>query len=128
MKKPKILIADDDKNLRIALGKRLTSWGYSVVESHDGLNVVGQCHREAVEAMILDYEMPNGDGQTIARMLRHESDVPIVFVSGHDREEFRGIVSALPDVYYLSKPIDHERLRSLLKKLIATPRAELRSV
>ncbi len=120
MKKPKILIADDDRSLRSALNKRLSAWGYSVVESPDGLGVVGQCLREGVDAMILDYEMPNGDGQAIARMIRNECDVPIVFLSGHDREEFRSVVFALPDVFYLQKPIDDDKLRGLLESAIST--------
>ena len=120
MKKHKILIVDDDKALRAAIGIRLNGWGYSVAESSDGLGAISQYLREGVDAIILDYEIPNGDGQTIARMLRNETDVPIVFVSGHKREEFRSVIMALSDVYYLSKPIDDSHLRDLLEQIFSS--------
>ena len=114
MKKPKVLIADDDRNFRAALGIRLASWGCHIVESADGLGVVDQCLRQDVDVILLDHEMPNGDGRSIARMIRNESDVPIVLLSGHDPESFRATVCDLDDVYFLHKPVDHGQLRRLL--------------
>ena len=68
--------------------------------------------------------MPNGDGRAIARVIRNESDVPIVFLSGHGREDFCSVVTQLPDVYYLSKPLDDQKLASLLRSLLGpTPAA-----
>lgn len=120
LRKPTILVADDDRHVRAALRTRLTSWGYRVVESEDGLGVLGQCPRGWVDAVILDHEMPCGDGRAVARVIRNESDVPIIFLSGHDREEFRQIVMQLPDVYYLPKPLDESRLAELLSSIVRT--------
>lgn len=114
MKRRKVLIADDDRRLRAALGVRLRDWGYRAVESGDGLGVIRLASRESVDAIVLDFDMPGGDGCTIARMIRRESDAPIIFLSGFDRERFRTTVRELPDTYYLPKPLDAERLRTLL--------------
>jgi len=118
MRSKKVLIADDDRGIRTALKARLAKWGYKVVECSDGLGVITHAVAEDVDAMILDYEMPHGDGQTVARMIRCESDAPIIFLSGHVRETFRPVVFELADVYYLPKPIESERLRTLLQDCI----------
>ena len=123
MKRPTILIADDDAHLRAALRRRLTALGYDVVEAPDGLGVLSQCPKGWIDVVILDHGMPNGDGLSVARVIRNESDVPIVFLSGHEREKFRAIVMDLPDVYYLSKPVTDEKLESLLASLTRTPSA-----
>jgi len=120
VKKPTILIADDEPHMRAAMKKRLTAWGYSVVESHDGLSVLSQCPKGWVDLVILDQEMPNGDGRSVARVIRNETDIPILFISGHDPEEFRSVVTSLPDIYYLPKPVDDQKLATLLATLLPT--------
>ena len=124
MKKPTILIADDEPHMRSALRRRLTLLGYNVAESPDGLGVLAQCPKGGIDVLILDHGMPNGDGRAIARVIRNETDVPIVFISGHDREAFRSIVSELRDVYFLPKPLDDDRLRELLGALLPLPPKE----
>ncbi len=118
MKQQTILVADDDRHVRTALRKRLSALGYRVRESADGLGVLSECPRGELDAIILDQDMPNGDGQAIARVVRRESDVPIVFLSGCDRESFRQIVTQLPDLYFLPKPLETGKLADLLESLL----------
>ena len=122
MTKPTILIADDDPHIRTVMRKRLTAFGYEVAESSDGLSALSQCPKGWVDLVILDHVMPNADGRSVARMIRRETDAPIVFVSGRGRDEFCSILAELPDAYYLPKPLDDEKLKSLLNSLLpATP-------
>ena len=123
MRKPTILVADDDHGVRSALRTRLTAHGYHVIESSDGLGALAQCSTGRVDAMILDHEMPDGDGRSIAPLIRKECDAPIVFLSGHPREDFRRIVMRLSDVYFLAKPLDTSKLLDLLTALIHPPTA-----
>ena len=97
---------------------------YEVVEASNGLEVLREYARSGAVALVLDHEMPGGDGRTIARMIRNESDVPIVFLSGHDREDCRSIVTELPNVHFLAKPIDAAKLGELLASLISEPVAQ----
>jgi CheY-like chemotaxis protein len=120
MKHPTILIADDEPHVRAGLRRRLLPAGFRVIEVPDGLGVLNECPKGQVDVVLLDHGMPNGDGRSIARMVRKESDVPIVFVSGYDREDFRSIVTQLADVYYLPKPIEEHRLIDLLASLTGT--------
>lgn len=123
MHKYKILVADDDRALRSSLRTRLESMGYSVIESNDGLGVLSQTLKEQVHVILLDQGMPNGDGRSIARVIRQECNIPIVFLSGHDREEFRSIAMQLSDVYYLPKPFEDEKLFHLLQQIICDNRS-----
>jgi CheY-like chemotaxis protein len=116
--KPTVLVADDDRHLRRAVGARLTALGYRVVEAVNGLTALTQYLAQPIDAVILDHGMPAGDGRSIAWAIRNESDVPIIFLSGYDREQFQEIVMQLPDVYYLSKPLDERKLAQLLAALL----------
>ncbi len=118
MKRPRVLVADDDPHVRRGLRLRLNALGYAVVECADGLGVLRESPRGYIDAIILDHGMPNGDGRRVARMIRKESDVPIIFLSGYDAADFREIVYELPDVYFLSKPANDRRLEELLRALI----------
>lgn len=115
MREATILIADDDRQFRAALRTRLTNMGFSVAEAVDGVGLLNQCPTGWVDAIILDQEMPNGDGMATAQVIRRETNVPIIFLSGRDRSHFLDIVSRLPDVYYLPKPLDSEKLKGLLE-------------
>lgn len=117
-KKRTILVADDERDVRRALSARLSALGYRVIEAASGLAVLTQHLTEPIDVVILDHRMPTGDGRSIARVIRNESAVPIVFLSGQDRERFRELVMELPDVYYLPKPLDWHKLETLLDALV----------
>lgn len=121
MKRNRILVADDDRGIRSSLRARISSWGYAVTEAADGLGVVTQLAPGQLDAVILDQRMPNGDGRSLARVIRNECDVPIILISGQDRDAFRNIVFQLPDVFFIAKPIDSERLRTLLDNVVTAP-------
>lgn len=114
-----ILIADDDRDWVRALRTRLLSRGYNVLECPDGLSAISRSRQCAVDALVLDQEMPLGDGRTIAYNIRLHTDAPIIFLSGHARDEFRETVMRIPDTYYLSKPLDDAKLFDLLESLLA---------
>lgn len=116
-----ILIADDDVHFRTALRARLTANGYDVVECFDGVGAIAAQRFSRVDAIILDHQMPAGEGRDVARAIRAESDVPIIFISGRARDEFRRVVMELPETYYLPKPLDAGKLLDLLRALLPEP-------
>jgi len=115
---PVVLIADDDAQVRRALRLRLAACGCRVIECADGLAAIARSRSHRVDAMILDHEMPLGQGQTIAANIRQYSDSPIIFLSGHPRRQFADTVMRLRDTYYLPKPLDGDRLLQLLRTLL----------
>ena len=113
MKKPTILIVDDDRNVRTALRVRLLALGYHVLEGADRLGALQECTKGTADTIILDHQMPDGDRRWVARMVRNESDVPAVTPSGRDRREFRTMATKLPDGV---------RMSQLLASIIEPPR------
>lgn len=121
MTRPTILIADDEPHIRQMLRMRLEALAYQVVECCDGLAVLAKTRAQRVDALILDHEMPLGEGRTIAHSIRSYSRAPIIFLSGHNRDDFREAVMQLPDAYYLPKPFDSEKLAQLLASVLSRP-------
>ena len=117
MATPKILVVDDDFTMRAVLRRRLGALGYDVEEASDGLQVLSRCHAGWRGIIILDEGLPTANGRSVAREIRKRCAAPIVFLSGHRKDDFRSITMELPDVYYLSKPLDDERLAALLASL-----------
>lgn len=113
-----ILIADDDVQMRRALRLRLEASGCRVLECGDGLGAISKSRMQHVDAVILDHEMPLGAGRTIVGNIRRHSSAPIIFVSGHSREEFRQIVTQYADTYFLPKPLDGSQLVDLLDSVL----------
>lgn len=116
-KQATILVADDERDVRRAVRMRLAARGYRVIEALNGLTVLSHHLSEPIAAIILDHGMPDATGREIARVIRNESDVPIIFLSGYDREHFREIVMEFPEMYYLPKPLDGEKLAALLSSI-----------
>lgn len=113
-----ILIADDDTQFRSALRARLSSLGYHVVEASDGLGAIAKSRTEDLQLIILDHQMPLGEGRSVATSVRRNTTAPIIFVSGAARDEFRETVIQVPDSYFLPKPLDSIRLTGLIASLL----------
>ncbi|HYR32140.1 MAG TPA: response regulator [Gemmatimonadales bacterium] len=83
---PRILVIDDDPDVRRSLGKMLTRAGYDVVEAADGTAGVELQHREPADVIITDIFMPGLDGlQTIRQLKKEGSGVKVIAISGGDR-------------------------------------------
>lgn len=123
MQHPRILLADDDVHLRHALELRLARAGFRVQTAASGLDVLRLAPTGLFDALILDHGMQGGDGRTVGRIVRHETDAPIVFLSGHASDDFAAILADLPHTYFVPKPPDVPRLARLLRKALAVARA-----
>jgi two-component system nitrogen regulation response regulator NtrX len=83
---PRILVIDDDPDVRGSLGKILTRAGYEVVAAADGRAGIELQHKEPADVIITDIFMPGLDGLQTMRQLRKEgSSVKVIAVSGGDR-------------------------------------------
>ena len=83
---PRILVIDDDPDVRSSLCKMLVRAGYDVAAAADGNAGVELQHREPADVIITDIFMPGLDGlQTIRQLKKEGSAVKIIAVSGGDR-------------------------------------------
>ncbi len=76
----RVLVVDDDPDIRTILVDRLAARGHDLLEAPDGLKALEVCARELPDLMLLDLDLPGADGLTVLERLRHESSAPTVVV------------------------------------------------
>ena len=106
MGKARILIADDDRLVRVTVATGLRQAGYEVIEAADGEDAVRLARCEKPALAMLDLRMPRLSGLEAAARLRSETDVPFIVLSAYDdTKAVREAVDA-GALGYLVKPID----------------------
>jgi DNA-binding response OmpR family regulator len=115
----KILVVDDDRELRELIGFALRQAGYRVVEAGDGPSAVQQHAVEQPDLVILDVNMPGFDGFEVCRRIRAVATTPVMMltVRGEEADQVRGLDLGADD--YLTKPFSP-------RTLLARVRAHLR--
>lgn len=107
----KILIIDDEKNIRKSLREILEFEKYKVEEAEDGISGMNMLGKDSFDLILCDIKMPKLDGMDLLHKLYESgSDVPIVMMSGHGNIE-TAVEAVKKGAYdFLSKPIDLNRL------------------
>lgn len=101
----KILIVDDSRELRNLLTEELSSAGYHHLTSADSVKAARQAMAaDMPELVILDIGLPDGDGFSLFREIRAQSDVPILFLSARDADSDRLFGLGLGADDYMVKP------------------------
>jgi CheY-like chemotaxis protein len=115
--KPKILVAEDNEDVRQMLRTLLEFKGYEVLEARNGNQAVDVALTAQPELILLDLQLPLMDGLEVTRELRaqaNEIKVPIVILSGHEPATHRQAALAAGCNDYLLKPIDLAQLDRML--------------
>jgi len=115
----KILLVDDDPVLVNTLHYRLTHEGFQVITAGDGALALELARREKPDLVVLDLMLPELDGFDVCRILRKESDTPILMLTARESEIDKVVGLELGADDYLTKPFS-------LRELIARIRALLR--
>lgn len=118
----KILIADDDKNIRSVLKTELTLEGYQVILATSGLEALREIRDKTPDLVILDIKMPGMHGLKALEEIRKENkSLPIIICSAYEKMRDDYIVWAGRVSGYLTKPLDLNRLKSMIKKSFEIP-------
>jgi len=115
----RLLLIDDEANLRHTLSYALRQEGYEVLTAQDGEEGLEIFRTSVPDLVILDVMMPKQDGFEVCRRLRKESDVPIVMLTARDTELDKIVGLEIGADDYLAKPFS-------VRELIARVRAMLR--
>lgn len=105
----RILVADDDKDLVLALSIRLRAAGYDIISAHDGDEAYDLAVQNKPDLIILDVRMPAGGGFTSIDRLKHSlttRNIPVIFLTAFDDEEMREQGRKLGAVGFFRKPFD----------------------
>ena len=107
----RILVADDEQQLALALKIRLQANGYAVVVAHDGQQALELVDKEHPDLIILDVLMPVMDGYSCLRELNTRlgrGKVPIIILTARERMKDLFELEGVAD--YVIKPFDHDDL------------------
>jgi DNA-binding response OmpR family regulator len=116
----KILIADDEQYILDTVGAYLKNEGYDVLTVRDGRTALFTFRHEQLDLVILDVMMPEMNGWEAARMIRQESQVPLLFLTARvdDIDQITGLEIGADD--YVTKPFSPRvvvaRVRALLRR------------
>lgn len=100
----KILIADDEAEIRDVLRLYLEKDGYQVVEAKDGVEAMEKITQEAPDLLILDIMMPGLDGYRVLRNIRENNNIPVIMLSAKDTDADKILGLDLGADDYITKP------------------------
>jgi two-component system response regulator AtoC len=130
MPRPRIVLADDELNLRKVLGAMLAREGYEVLEAPDGQEaraLVDQ-HGSALAAVITDLRMPRLDGMGLLRhVVTDHPDVPVIMITAHGSVDSAVEAVKLGAFDYIEKPFEQSQIQQVVAKAIKTHELDKRS-
>jgi two-component system OmpR family response regulator len=107
---PKVLIADDEPNIREVISFALERAGFATATARNGSEALQQFRRGPLDLIILDVGMPEMDGLEVCRQIRKSSEVPILFLSARDEEIDRVLGLEIGGDDYVTKPFSAREL------------------
>jgi len=123
--KRRVLIVDDNVELRRILRAALEHAGYEVLEAESGEAAVRTVRVNPPHLILLDLSLPDMEGTTAARILKRmpqTAQTPIVGCSAHFASEWRGKALRSGMVEYLQKPIGLKEIEAVIRRSIANDR------
>lgn len=119
MSNEKILVVDDEKDIRDIVGIYLESNGYTTIKAENGKEALKLLEKENIDLALLDIMLPDTDGISLCLKIRANKNIPIIMLSAKDQEMdiVMGLTSGADD--YIAKPFNPV-------ELLARVRAQLR--
>jgi two-component system, cell cycle response regulator CpdR len=116
----KILLAEDDTDMRRFLVKALQTAGYEVISYDNGLSAYQRLREEPFELLLTDIVMPEMDGIELARRASElDPDIKIMFITGFAAVALNSDSTAPKNAKVLSKPVHLRELVTEVQKLLA---------
>lgn len=100
----KILIADDEAEIRDVLRLYLEKDGYEVTEAADGVEAMEKIWKEKPDLAILDIMMPGLDGYRVLRNIREDNNIPVIMLSAKDTDSDKILGLDMGADDYITKP------------------------
>ncbi len=118
IKKPTILVVDDEPPIVRLVQANLASDGKRVLIAHNGPDALAILEDEPVDLVVLDVTMPGMDGFEVLRRIRHSSNVPVIMLTARtlDVEKLRGLTSGADD--YITKPFNPDELAARIAAVL----------
>lgn len=118
MATPKILIVDDDPDLRQALRLRLRANHYDTINAGDGYSAIAQAYKEHPDLIILDLGLPAGDGYVVLDRLQKDdklSTIPVIVLTARDAQSSERLALQSGAAAFFQKPADNAELLNVIQ-------------
>jgi DNA-binding response OmpR family regulator len=127
MANSKIMIVDDDPDLRQALRLRLRANDYDTVNAVDGYSAIALAYKERPDLIILDLGLPAGDGFVVLERLQKDdklSAIPVIVLTARDPQssERRALQSGA--TAFFQKPADNAELIDMIRASLSQARTK----
>ncbi len=115
----RILIVDDEPNIRTTLGRALDLEGFDVVLASDAASGVAAVEESSPDLVLLDLKLPDHDGLWVLRQVRSRTDPPpVVMMTGHGSTDAAVEAMKLGAIDFLEKPLAVDRLLVTLRNAL----------
>ena len=123
MSRGRVLVVDDEDDVRELLVTLLTRAGFEVAEAADGRAALREFHARPPDLVVLDVSMPGLDGWQTLERIRDLSDVPVLMLTARagELEKVRGLKSGADD--YVTKPFGRQELVARVETLLRRQRS-----
>lgn len=118
----RVLVVEDEVNLRETLAYNLEQRQYEVLQAGDGVEALAVARRDNPDLIILDVMLPEIDGLEVCRILRQEMAVPILMLTARDEEVDKVIGLEMGADDYVTKPFSMHELMARIKALLRRDR------
>jgi CheY-like chemotaxis protein len=118
---PRIMVVDDDDDIRLLLTQFLRSEGYSVVQAATAKEAETNALKHIPQLILMDLSMPGADGLSAIWNIRKQPEignVPIIIISAYDAFDLRAEAAAAGCRGYLTKPLDTTELKTMIQSVL----------
>jgi DNA-binding response OmpR family regulator len=124
---PLILVVDDEPKITRLARDYLEKNGFRVLTAADGQSAITTARREKPDLIVLDLMLPQIDGREVCRVLRRDSDVPIIMLTALSEEidQVTGLEIGADD--YITKPFSVRALVARVRALLRRTRGEIKA-
>lgn len=120
--KPRVLIVDDERNIRLTLKGALEAHGLEVEAVFQGEEALAKLNEKPFKAMILDLRLPGMDGLSVLRQVaEHFADLKVIIITAYGTVDAVIEAMQLGAVDFLAKPFEPQEVREIVGRVLALP-------
>jgi DNA-binding response OmpR family regulator len=121
MTQRKVLVVDDDPDVRLSLHVRLKANNYDVFFAVDGVSAISEARKHTPDLILLDLGLPAGDGFCVLEWLQANDTlaaIPVIVLTGRDRNASKGRSFSSGAKAFLQKPVANAQLLSVMRQVL----------
>ena len=123
--KPRILVVDDERNLRTVLCANLRREGYEPIQAVDGASAIDMLSKEQFHVVVTDLRMPQVDGMALLEFINRKYPlIPVIMITAHGTVDTAVQAMKNGAFDYITKPFEQSELKVIIGKAVATSKLQ----